>query len=76
MKWPLLPYWRILLSLKMINRAVHLMQSVPEFIEFIVKDIPSHQLPMRGGLKWLDMQCLNRYGNTFVASAAAQQTEL
>jgi gluconate 2-dehydrogenase gamma chain len=37
---------------------------VPEFIEFIVKDIPSHKLPMRGGLKWLDMQCLNRYGNT------------
>jgi hypothetical protein len=22
---------------------------VPEFIEFIVKDIPDHQLPMRGG---------------------------
>jgi gluconate 2-dehydrogenase gamma chain len=49
---------------------------VPEFIEFIVKDIPSHKLPMRGGLKWLDMQCLNRYGNTFIKCSASQKTEL
>src|SRR5262249_49722954 len=28
---------------------------VPEFIEFIVKDIPTHQTPMRGGLRWLDI---------------------
>jgi hypothetical protein len=41
---------------------------VPEFIEFIVKDIPEHQLPMRGGLRWLDVQSLNRFGKTFVAS--------
>ena len=31
---------------------------VPDFIEFIVKDMPNHQIPMRGGLRWLDMQCL------------------
>jgi gluconate 2-dehydrogenase gamma chain len=49
---------------------------VPEFIEFIVKDIPSHQLPMRGGLKWLDMQCLNRYGNTFIKCSAGQKTAM
>jgi hypothetical protein len=49
---------------------------VPEFIEFIVKDIPDHQLPMRGGLRWLDVQSLNRYGKTFVASSSAQQIEL
>jgi gluconate 2-dehydrogenase gamma chain len=49
---------------------------VPEFIEFIVKDIPSHKLPMRGGLKWLDMQCLNRYGNTFIKCSSAQKTDL
>ena len=49
---------------------------VADFIEFIVKDIPDHQVPMRGGLKWLDMQCLNRYGQSFVGSTAAQQTEL
>lgn len=49
---------------------------VPDFIEFIVKDIPSHKLPMRGGLRWLDLQCLNRYGKAFVACSGAQQTEL
>src|SRR5688572_24298848 len=38
---------------------------VPEFIEFIVKDKPEHQVPMRGGLRWLDMQCLKRYNNAF-----------
>lgn len=49
---------------------------VPEFIEFIVKDIPDHQLPMRGGLKWLDLQCLNRFSKTFAASSSAQQIEI
>ena len=38
---------------------------VPDFIEFIVKDMPEHQTPMRGGLRWLDMQCLNRYEKAF-----------
>ena len=27
---------------------------VPDFIEFIVKDMPNQQLPIRGGLAWLD----------------------
>lgn len=49
---------------------------VPEFIEFIVKDIPDHKLPMRGGLRWMDVQSLNRFGKTFVAASAAQQIEL
>ena len=49
---------------------------VPEFIEFIVKDIPSHQVPMRGGLRWLDIQCLNRYNNTFKDTTAEQQLEM
>ncbi len=38
---------------------------VPDFIEFIVKDMPEHQTPMRGGMRWLDMQCLTRYGKSF-----------
>src|SRR6266487_6539540 len=37
----------------------------PEFIAFIVKDEPEHQLPLRGGLRWLDVKCLNKYGNEF-----------
>ena len=49
---------------------------VPEFIEFIVKDIPDHQLPMRGGLRWLDLQSLNRFGKTFSAATAVQQIQL
>ena len=49
---------------------------VPEFIEFIVKDIPEHQLPMRGGLRWLDMQCLNRYSKPFVNCTAKEQIEM
>ena len=49
---------------------------VPEFIEFIVKDMPDHQLPMRGGLKWLDMQMLKRYNNSFKDCSTAQQLEM
>jgi hypothetical protein len=49
---------------------------VMEFIDFIVKDIPDHQVPMRGGLKWLDLQCFSRYGQAFVDCSKSQQTEL
>ena len=49
---------------------------VIDFIEFIVKDIPEHQVPLRGGMKWLDMQCLNRYGKSFIGSTKTQQLEI
>jgi NDP-sugar pyrophosphorylase family protein len=49
---------------------------VPEFIEFIVKDMPEHQVPMRGGLRWLDMQCLNRYNKAFADCSKDQQMEI
>jgi hypothetical protein len=49
---------------------------VPEFIEFIVKDMPDNQLPMRGGLRWLDMQCLTRYNKSFKDCNSTQQLEL
>jgi len=49
---------------------------VPEFIEFIVKDLPEHQTPMRGGLRWLDMQCLNRFGKPFKDCTQPQQIQL
>src|SRR3954471_1260068 len=49
---------------------------VPEFIEFIVKDMPDHQLPMRGGLRWLDMQCLKRYEKAFKDCSHTQQMEM
>lgn len=31
---------------------------------------------MRGGLKWLDMQCFNRYNNSFVDCSHNQQIEM
>lgn len=38
---------------------------VPDFIEFIVKDMPEHQTPMRGGLRWLDLYCLRQHEKSF-----------
>lgn len=49
---------------------------VPDFIEFIVKDMPRHQLPMRGGLKWVDMQCLKRHNKTFIDCTSQDQLAL
>lgn len=49
---------------------------VPEFIEFIVKDMPEHQVPLRGGLRWLDLQCLNRYEKAFKDCSKEQQIEM
>lgn len=49
---------------------------VPDFIEFIVKDLPDHQLPMRGGLRWLDSQCLNRFEKPFKDASKEQQTQM
>ena len=46
---------------------------VPDFIEFIVKDEPQHALPMRGGLRWLDMECLDRFDKDFVGCTPQQQ---
>jgi hypothetical protein len=49
---------------------------VPEFIGFIVNDKPEHQVPMRGGLRWLDMQCLKRYSQSFRDCNSQQQMEM
>ncbi len=49
---------------------------VPAFIEFIVKDMPDHQVPMRGGLRWLDITCLKRYEKSFVDCSKQQQLQL
>jgi gluconate 2-dehydrogenase gamma chain len=46
---------------------------VADFIEFIVKDEPEHQLPMRGGLKWLDVESLNRFDRDFIGCSTEQQ---
>ena len=49
---------------------------VPAFLEFIVKDMPRHQVPMRGGLKWLDLQCLKKFNQPFVNCSSPQQIEM
>jgi len=49
---------------------------VPEFIEFMMKDVPSHQTPMRGGLRWLDNQCRKRFQKRFVQCTKQQQLEM
>ena len=49
---------------------------VPEFIAFIVKDMPTHQVPLRGGLRWLNMQCLTRFEKAFAQCNQQQQLEM
>lgn len=49
---------------------------VPDFIEFIVKDQPDYQTPVRGGLKWLDIKSLKLFKKSFTEASKAQQIEL
>ena len=47
---------------------------VPEFMDFIVGDQPVRQTAMRGGMAWLDRECLIRFDKTFVVCVPAEQT--
>lgn len=49
---------------------------VSDFIEFIVKDMPEHQIPMRGGLRWLELQSLKRFDKPFAAITENQRLEI
>ncbi|MEP6795718.1 MAG: gluconate 2-dehydrogenase subunit 3 family protein, partial [Saprospiraceae bacterium] len=49
---------------------------VSEFIDFIVKDITSHQLPIRGGLMWLDHQSRIRFDSVFMVGSIENQKKL
>ena len=49
---------------------------VPEFMDFIMIDMPTRQVAMRGGLAWLDLECQRRFDRTFTGAAAAQRTEV
>jgi gluconate 2-dehydrogenase gamma chain len=46
---------------------------VPDFIEFMAKDKPEMQTPLRGGLTWLDNQSKRRYEKTFVDLTASER---
>jgi hypothetical protein len=50
---------------------------VPAFIEFIAKDMPHQQTPLRGGLMWLDNQAMKRFGGKkFVACTANERIQI
>ncbi len=46
---------------------------VPDFIDFMAKDYPDFQLPLRGGLMWLDHESNTRYQKVFKDGAADEQ---
>ena len=47
---------------------------VPEFMDFMMLDQPARQIPMRGGLAWLDVECQERFDKLFVDCVASEQT--
>ncbi|MCF0062411.1 gluconate 2-dehydrogenase subunit 3 family protein [Dyadobacter chenwenxiniae] len=49
---------------------------VPDFIEFIAKDMPQNQVPLRGGLKWLDLESNKRFTKGFTLLTKAQQLQI
>lgn len=49
---------------------------VPEFIEFMSKDIPEMQTPLRGGLMWLDHTCNTDFGTEFKLTIPEQQKQV
>ena len=49
---------------------------VPDFIEFMAKDIPEMQTTLRGGLMWLDHKCNTEFNVEFKTAIADQQKEL
>ena len=49
---------------------------VHEFIEFIVKDMPEHQLPIRGGLMWLDLEAHQRFEKQFIDCSSEEEIQI
>lgn len=46
---------------------------VPEFMDFLMTDRLASQTAMRGGLAWLDHECRDRFGTTFLECADAER---
>lgn len=49
---------------------------VPAFIEFMAKDQPQHQTPLRGGIMWLDNESGKRFGKKFTEISASQRINI
>ena len=49
---------------------------VPEFMDFMLGDDPDLETPIRGGLAWLDHECDDRWGKTFLTCSGAERAAL
>ena len=49
---------------------------VPAFIEFIAKDMPEHQVPIRGGLRWLNLRSLKHFNKSFASVTDTERIAL
>ena len=49
---------------------------VVQLIEFMAKDIPSYQEPLRNGLVWIDKECKTRFTKIFIDCVLSQQKEI
>src|SRR5690606_4729892 len=49
---------------------------VPDFIEFMMKDMPGYQVPMRGGLLYLDYRADELFETNFLEATAAQRLQI
>ena len=49
---------------------------VPEFMDFVLAESTSAQIPIRGGLAWLDTECRERFGARFADAPDARRREL
>jgi gluconate 2-dehydrogenase gamma chain len=48
----------------------------PEFIDLLTSENPKYQLKLGGGIMWLDAECSDRYGKTYLDCAPEQQKEI
>jgi len=49
---------------------------VPEFIDLLTSENPDYQVKLGGGLLWLDGQCADRYGQTYLDATSDQKSEI
>jgi hypothetical protein len=49
---------------------------VPAFIEFIAKDMPYQQTPLRGGLMWLDNECKKQFSKKFIQLTSSDRIKI
>jgi len=49
---------------------------VPEFINFICKDMPSLKIPVQGGLAWMNNEAMKRFAKSFTDSSTADQMKI